>query len=62
MNSLFSDTVDKIKRKAMSEMYKWMYENDKWNINQKPWTRRIRPAEGKEANEEKNNGRDKIWV
>jgi hypothetical protein len=31
MNSLFSDTVDKIKRKAMSEMNKWVNENDKWD-------------------------------
>jgi hypothetical protein len=61
-NNLFSETVDRIKRKAMSEMNKRMNENDTSDEKSQPMSRskRIRPAQDQEVKEEKNIGRDKI--
>jgi hypothetical protein len=62
MNNLFSETVGRIKRKAMSEMNKRMNENDTSDEKSQPMSRskRIRPAQDQEVKEEKNIGRDKI--
>jgi hypothetical protein len=62
MNNLISDTVDRIKRKAVSEMNKGVNENDirVEKSDAMLRTRGICPTEEKEVKEEKNSRRDKI--